>query len=65
MHPGNIFGVLVVIGLIWFILDRAWDKVIRPYLFEDKLDGMREDAMEDFTQHVVEENIEKNLSTKD
>lgn len=60
----SIFGYLCLLFLFAVTLNFAWDKFLRPWLFEDKLDGVIEDAKEEYTEKVVHDTLEETLKPR-
>lgn len=52
----------LVVGFVFFFcLNLAYDKLIRPHLHEDKMEGIVEDATEEYAEKTLSKTIKEKL----
>ena len=60
----SIFGYLLLLFVAVLVLKVAWDKWLRGWLFEDKLDAKLEDAKEEYVEQQLHKTLEETLKPR-
>lgn len=60
----SVFSYVMLVFLFVFTLNLVWDKWMRGWLFEDKIDGKMENAKEDYVEQQLHDTLEKTLKPR-